>query len=78
VAVTGVAIDAAAMLPHDTSYYMYTGSLSAPPCTEGVRWLVLKTPGELSAAQINAFARLFPDDARPLQPLNTRIVDESR
>jgi carbonic anhydrase len=78
VAVTGVEIDAAAMLPHDTSYYMYTGSLSAPPCTEGVRWFVLKTLGEVSVAQIKAFARLFPDDARPLQPLNARIVDESR
>jgi carbonic anhydrase len=78
VAVTGVAIDAAAMLPHNTSYYMYTGSLTAPPCTEGVKWIVMKTPGEVSVAQITAFARLFPDDARPLQPLNTRIVEEGR
>jgi len=54
------------------------GSVSAPPCTEGVTWYVLKTPVDMSAAQINAFAELFPHDVRPLQPLNGRVVKESR
>lgn len=76
-AVPGVEIDPAAMLPHDTGYYMYMGSVTAPPCTEGVRWIVLKTPVEISAAQAKAFARLYPDDARPAQPLNGRVVEES-
>jgi carbonic anhydrase len=65
------------MLPRDMGYYMYMGSVTAPPCTENVRWLVLKTPVEVSAAQIKAFAKLYPDDARPPQPLNGRIVEES-
>lgn len=77
-AVPGLMVDPTSMLPHDRSYYTYMGSVSAPPCTEGVRWIVLKTPVEVSAAQIAAFARLFPDDARPLQPLDGRIVEESR
>ena len=70
-------IDPAAMLPHDTAYYTYMGSVTAPPCTERVRWIVLKTPVEVSAAQVKAFARLYPDDARPAQALNGRVVEES-
>jgi carbonic anhydrase len=75
--VPGVELNPAGMLPHDKAYYMYMGSPAAPPCTEGVRWIVLKTPVEVSAAQIKAFAKLFPDDARPLQPLNGRVIEES-
>lgn len=76
-AVPGVAVDPAGMLPRDMGYYMYMGSVTAPPCSENVRWLVLKTPVEVSAAQIKAFAQLYPDDARPPQPLNGRVVEES-
>ncbi len=78
-AVPGVDADPADLLPRDThGYYAYSGSLTAPPCTEGVRWFVLKRPIELTAAQIDAFARLYPNDARPVQPLNGRIVRESK
>jgi carbonic anhydrase len=67
------------LLPSDTAaYYMYTGSVTAPPCTEGVTWFVLKKPITVSPAQISAFAKLYPDDVRPPQPLNGRIVKESR
>jgi carbonic anhydrase len=66
------------MMPHDTGYFLYTGSLSAPPCTEAVKWFVLKTPVEISAAQIQQFAKLYPRNARPLQPLNGRAVQESQ
>jgi carbonic anhydrase len=66
------------MLPHDSGYYTYMGSVTAPPCTEGVKWFVLKTPVDTSAAQIKAFARLYPQDVRPLQPLNGRVVKESQ
>lgn len=76
--IAGVQINPADLLPRDTAYYMYMGSLTAPPCTEGVRWFVLKTPVELSADQINAFAELYPHDVRPLQPLNGRVVKESQ
>jgi carbonic anhydrase len=57
---------------------MYMGSLTAPPCSEGVTWFVLKTPVEISAEEIGAFAKLYPHDVRPLQPLNGRVVKESR
>jgi carbonic anhydrase len=73
-----VALNPAGMLPPDTGYYAYTGSVTAPPCTEGVKWFVLKTPVDISAAQVAAFARLYPHDVRPLQPLNGRIVKESQ
>lgn len=76
--VAGVEINPAGLLPRDRSYYMYMGSLTAPPCTEGVTWFVLKTPVEISAEQINAFAALYPHDVRPLQPLNGRVVKESQ
>jgi carbonic anhydrase len=75
--IVGVAIDPAGLLPVDRSYYTYAGSVSAPPCTEGVTWFVLETPVEVSPAQIRAFARVYPHDVRPLQPLNGRIVKRS-
>jgi carbonic anhydrase len=73
-----VEINPAGLLPHDAAYYTYMGSVTAPPCTEGVTWFVLKTPAEISAEQINAFAALYPHDVRPLQPLNGRVVKESQ
>lgn len=76
--VSGVDVNPADLLPHDLSYYLYVGSLTAPPCTEGVTWYVLKAPVEISTEQIEAFAKLYPHDVRPLQPLNGRVVKESR
>jgi carbonic anhydrase len=76
--VPGVDINPSGLLPRDTSYYMYMGSVTAPPCTEGVTWFVLKTPLEISADQISAFAQLYPHGVRPTQPLNGRVVKESR
>jgi len=65
------------LLPTNQKYYQYTGSLTTPPCTQGVDWFVMKTPLEISADQINAFAKLYGNDARPVQPLNNRMVLES-
>jgi carbonic anhydrase len=76
--IPGVEINPAGLLPHDNAYYAYKGSLTAPPCTEGVAWFVLKTPVNVSPGQIAAFAKLYPHDVRPLQPLNGRVVTESR
>jgi carbonic anhydrase len=76
--IPGVEIDPAGLLPRDDAYYTYMGSLTAPPCTEGVIWFVMKTPVDISAAQIEAFAKLYPNDVRSLQPLNGRVVNESR
>jgi carbonic anhydrase len=76
--IAGVEINPTDLLPRSAAYYMYRGSVTGPPCTEDVTWLVLKTPVDISAAEINAFAQLYPHDVRPLQPLNGRVVKESR
>jgi carbonic anhydrase len=75
--ILGVSVNPAGLLPHDLGYYTYEGSLTAPPCTEGVTWFVLKSRVEISSAQVAAFARLYPHDVRPVQPLNGRVVRES-
>ena len=71
-------IDAAALLPADKGYYTFAGSLTTPPCSEGVRWFVLKTPMTLAASELTAFAKLYPMNARPTQPLNGRAVEATR
>ncbi|MFC3148843.1 carbonic anhydrase [Piscinibacterium candidicorallinum] len=71
-------VDLAALLPADQRYYQFIGSLTTPPCTEGVVWNVLKTPATLSAQQIETFARIFPMNARPVQPGNGRIVKSAQ
>jgi carbonic anhydrase len=73
-----VTIDASGLLPAQQGYYTYTGSLTTPPCSEGVSWYVLKTPIELSGDQINRFAHYYKHNARPVQPLEGRVVSESR
>lgn len=75
--IAGVEVNPAGLLPYDTAYYTYMGSITAPPCTEGVTWFVLKTPVDISAQEISAFAKLYPHDVRPPQPLNGRVVKES-
>ena len=72
-----VAIDAGDLLPSTRTSYRYDGSLTTPPCSEGVKWFVLTTPIELSEAQIAAFAAIIHGNNRPVQPLNGRqlLVD---
>ena len=55
-------------------YYAYSGSLTTPPCSEGVRWLVLKTPSLVSIRELEIFAARYPNNARPIQPRNGRQV----
>jgi carbonic anhydrase len=66
------------LLPPIPQAIRYTGSLTTPPCTEGVRWWVLDTPIRVSPEQVAKFATLFPDDARPIQPLNGRALLRDR
>ena len=68
------AVEAEKLLPKDRSYYTYSGSLTTPPCTEGVKWLVLKNPVQLSGEQIEAFAGIIEENNRPVQPLHGRKV----
>jgi carbonic anhydrase len=74
----GVQIDATDLLPMDRGYYTFAGSLTTPPCSEGVTWFVLKNPSTLSTAEIDRFAHLYPASERPLQPLNGRVVRASQ
>lgn len=68
-------IDLEGLLPTSLRAYRYDGSLTTPPCSEGVRWMVLRRGVELSRAQIASYARLFERTARPTQPRNGRAVD---
>jgi carbonic anhydrase len=74
----GVVIDLDKLLPEKRGYATYMGSLATPPCTEGVRWLIMQTPIQLSPEQIGIFARLYPGNARPIQPQNGRLIKQSR
>ena len=68
----GASVNAGDLLPANRAYYRYNGSLTTPPCSEGVKWFVLSTPIELSGAQIDAFEAIMHDNNRPVQPLNER------
>lgn len=70
-----VQVDIAAVLPKNLKAYVYTGSLTTPPCTEGVHWIVLEQPIEMSSTQIEAFKKIFHDNHRPLQKISGREVD---
>jgi carbonic anhydrase len=70
-------IDANSLLPADRDYYRFSGSLTTPPCTEGVRWLVLKHPMSASAGEVGKLhAAVGFDNNRPLQLLNGRVVQQ--
>lgn len=69
--------DATKMLPATLGYYAFKGSLTTPPCSEGVAWHVLRQPVELSAAQLKAFTSIYKMNARPVQPLNGRKLQVS-
>lgn len=71
-------LDLSKLLPEDRRYVTYMGSLTTPPCTEGVLWMVLKSPVQISSEQIATFAHLYPMNARPIQPSNGRLIKEDR
>ena len=72
----GVRINAMDFLPGIQTTYRYSGSLTTPPCSEGVSWLVMTTPVELSSAQLSQLEGLFEGNNRPVQPLNDRSLIE--
>ena len=76
--VPSVAIDLNDLLPKDRSYYTFMGSLTTPPCSEDVLWMVFKQPVTISAEQVAIFSRLYKNNARPVQPSNNRLIKENR
>jgi carbonic anhydrase len=70
-------IDLAALLPTDRRYYTYMGSMTTPPCSEGVLWMVMQQPVTISQSQINIFAKLYPMNARPIQSASGRLIKQS-
>lgn len=67
-------IDLGAMMPASTDHFAYSGSLTTPPCSEGVQWIVMETPVELSHEQIAMLQELYEGNNRPTQALNGRDV----
>ena len=69
-----VSVDVKGLLPKSSAAFRYAGSLTTPPCSEVVAWTVLKEAVGASAGQIAEFAKLFPGNFRPVQPLNRRFI----
>jgi carbonic anhydrase len=78
VAPPSLTVDLNTLLPASRNYYTYIGSLTTPPCSEGVLWLVMKQPIQVSQDQINIFSRLYKNNARPIQPAGGRLIKEGR
>ena len=74
----GATLDPMQLLPRARGYYTFEGSLTIPPCSEGVRWFVLRQPLPAQSGQIAQFAVRYPDNARPTQPLNGRRIAQTR
>lgn len=77
-AVAPASVDAFALLPEERTAWRYRGSLTTPPCTQGVSWVVMTEPVEVSAQQIATYGAVFPDSYRPTQPLNRRALTRDR
>jgi carbonic anhydrase len=78
VALPSVSVNVKDLLPADLGYYTFSGSLTTPPCTEGVTWYVLKTTATLSQQQLATFAKLYPANNRPIQPTYQREILETK
>jgi carbonic anhydrase len=76
-AVLSSSVNASALLPENRDYYSFNGSLTTPPCSEGVKWMVMKQPVSVSKDQVEAFKRVMghPNN-RPVQPVNNRVILE--
>jgi len=75
--VAGATVNLTDFLPAQRGYYTFDGSLTTPPCSEHVRWFVLKSAVQASAHQVHQFAARYPHDARPVQSLNDRKVAQT-
>jgi carbonic anhydrase len=73
---TGDTVDAAAFLPADQQTFRYPGSLTTPPCSEGVSWFVMAEPVQLAPSQVDQFGAIISANNRPVQPLGERELSE--
>jgi carbonic anhydrase len=71
-------IDLNLLLPENRQYYTYMGSLTTPPCSEGVLWMVMKNPAAMSREQIQVFSKLYPMNARPIQQASGRLIKDGQ
>ena len=78
ITVPGDSVDVSTLLPAARGYFTYSGSLTTPPCSEGVTWFVLKSPVQISQSEIAAFAKKYPHNARPIQPLHGRVIQATQ
>lgn len=69
--------DMNSLLPARQGYYAYTGSLPYPPCTEGVKWRIMKTPITVSKEQLSKITRIIGRNTRLPQPLYIREILET-
>jgi len=74
----GIQLNAEDLLPENRGYYHYRGSLTTPPCSEGVRWFVMRTPAEVSSSQVSKFLSVINKNARPVQQVNARFLLNSK
>jgi carbonic anhydrase len=72
-----IVLDLKEVLPERRDYFTFMGSLTTPPCTEGVLWVVMKQTMQASPAQMALFSRLYPLNARPVQSSSGRVIKES-
>ena len=74
-----VSIDLSKLFDRKLSYFNFPGSLTTPPCSEGVNWFVIKDDGlvAISETQFKAFTSIFSSNARPIQPVNNRQIIDS-
>ncbi len=70
-------LDIRLLFPSKRAYFRLTGSLTTPPCSENVAWVVFKNPISASKAQIKAMERIIGHNNRPVQLMNNRSVEES-
>ncbi len=72
-----LSLSIADILPKNTRHFSYSGSLTTPPCTEGVRWIVLEEPSLISQQDVDQFVQIIGHNARPVQPLENRHIEEN-
>jgi carbonic anhydrase len=70
-----IKVDASKLMPASLDYYRFNGSLTTPPCSEGVTWLVMKNPVTASKEQLEKFSHtMHHPNNRPVQPVNARMI----